>query len=272
MKRVLVGLVLIVFLIVGAFLPQLPDRIATHMPKSGLVIDAETGMPMPNVIVIAAGWASQGPVLFGPGGYNPLYRIVTQTDAEGRYRIPATWDGFSIGVPGFSPRTGWAITVFQMGYAVVGDEKAWEFDARGRANFRPASSVEIPPYSYKDSMIEVAPIQMYKPTLTLKQAVVYYGKVRGAGGPHDRSTDPWDPIMRDQGYQLLAPWVCALNSNESMDWTTTLYLMDFSLDGTQSRKLLDELAPGFVESSSTEMRTVGADIACKLITNGRGAP
>jgi hypothetical protein len=272
MKRVFLGFVLILILILGSFLPQLPGRSATHMPKTGLVIDTETGRTMPHVIVIATGWTSQGPILFGPGGYNTLYRIVTQTDAEGRYQIPATWAEFTMGVPGFSPRTGWAITVFQTGYAVEGDEQAWEFDGDGTANFRPASSLEIPSYSYNDLMIEVEPIKMYKPTLSLKQASVYYGNIRSAGGPYDLSTDLWDMAMREQGYKLLAPWVCALNDDEKIDSTTTLYLMGFSSDRLASRELLDDFAPGFVESSSIEMRTVDAGIACKLITNGRGAP
>ena len=84
MKRLVVVLAIIFFLIIAMFLPQVPGFTVTHMAKTGLVVDSETGKPMPNVIVIASGWASQGPVFFGQASYNQLYRIVTRTDSEGR--------------------------------------------------------------------------------------------------------------------------------------------------------------------------------------------
>jgi hypothetical protein len=167
MNRVLVVFVLLLFLIIASCMPQMPARMATHMAKTGLVIDTETGKPMPNVIVIASGWSSQGGVLVGNGGYSTLYRIVTTTDAEGRYHIPTTWLDMSPWVPGFYPRVGWIVTVFQTGYAVVGDERAWEADSRGMMNHRALSGLVTPSYSYKGSFIEVDPIRMYKPTLTL---------------------------------------------------------------------------------------------------------
>lgn len=120
MKRVMIVFVLILFLIIAACMPQMLARMATHMAKTGLVIDTETGKPMPNVIVIASGWSSQGGVLVCNGGDSTLYRIVTTTDAEGRYHVPTTWLDMVPWAPGFSPRVGWVITVFQTGYAVMG--------------------------------------------------------------------------------------------------------------------------------------------------------
>lgn len=120
MKRVMIVFVLILFLIIASCMPQMPARMATHMAKTGLVIDTETGKPMPNVIVIASGWSSQGGVLVCNGGDSTLYRIVTTTDAEGRYHVPTTWLDMVPWAPGFSPRVGWVITVFQTGYAVMG--------------------------------------------------------------------------------------------------------------------------------------------------------
>ncbi len=217
MKRILLAIAVILLLLITSLLPQITGLLATRSAKTGLVIDSTTGKPMPHVIVIAAGRVSAEPGFpVGQGGTKPLYRIVTSTDADGRYYIPAVWTNLDpfvdIPVPFRNQQWTWVITAFEIGYAVVGDEKTWQFDERGIGNYRPRSGLYVPPHSWAGSVIEVDPIRMYKPTLNLKEAAVYYSRIRTVGNPYRASTDPGDLAMRAEGYALLAPWVCALNS------------------------------------------------------------
>jgi hypothetical protein len=272
MNRVLVVFVLLLFLIIASCMPQMPARMATHMAKTGLVIDTETGKPMPNVIVIASGWSSQGGVLVGNGGYSTLYRIVTTTDAEGRYHIPTTWLDMSPWVPGFYPRVGWVVTVFQTGYAVVGDERAWEADSRGMMDRQAASGLVTPSYSYKGSFIEVDPIRMYKPTLTLKEAGHYYSDLKGVGFPYFASEEPGDLAIRKMGYALFAPWVCSLDPDTELDRSTTNGAVEFAEDPINAIDLKRKLAPIGLSRDVKDIPPASAGNVCKIITNGRGVP
>lgn len=272
MKRLVVVLAIIFFLIIAMFLPQVLGFIVTHMAKTGLVVDSQTGEPMPNVIVIASGWASQGPVFFGQASYNQLYRIVTRTDSEGRYRIPSNWDNWTIAAPGFDYQMGWAITVFKTGYAVVGDDEAWSFDGYGRANHFPLSGLVVPKYSYRGGVVEVEPIKVYKPTLSLDEAAVYYSGLQGVGHPGSDSTEPGDIAIRTQGYELLAPWVCSIDPSTEVSWSAVASLMGFSANGDEAYYLFEKLDPGVIDPGSDQMRKTSARIACEVITSGRDLP
>ena len=272
MKRVLLFFVIVLFLIIASCMPQIPARMATHMPKTGLVIDTETGRPMPHVIVIASGWSSQGGVLVGNGGYSTLYRIVTYTDDEGRYEIPSTWLDMVLWVPGFSPRVGWVVTVFQTGYAVVGDERAWEADSRGEMNRQALSGLVTPSYSYKGSFIEVDPIKMYKPTLTLKEAGHYYSDLKGVGFPYFASEEPGDLAIRKMGYALFAPWVCSLDPDTELDRSTSNGAVEFAEEPINAIELERKLAPIGLSLDVEDIPPASAGNVCKIITNGSGVP
>ena len=262
----LIFVLLLLFLIV----PLIPDRIVVHMPKTGIVVDSETGRPMPHVIVIAAGWTSGGPVLVGPGGYSDLYRIVTFTDENGRYRIPSTWNEIITGGPSFGSRTGWVVTVFKPGYAVVGDEKGWEFRSDGSSLYRPKSVAVSPDFAYRGFDIEVAPIMMFKPTLNLKEASVYYSNVKEVGGSYFASTEPGDLAIRQQGYALFAPWVCSLDPQFELDRLAMDTVVGFSIDPISVGAWLERLDPSQAHSEIHQHPKYKAGIVCKIITNGSG--
>ena len=272
MKRVLLFFVIALFLIIASCMPQMSARIATHMAKTGLVIDTETGKPMPHVIVIASGWSSQGGVVVGEGSYQKLYRIVSYTDADGRYLIPSTWHDMSIWLPGFDSRVGWAITVFHTGYAVVGDERAWEADKKGMMYVPAKSTNVIPPFSYKGSRIEVDSIKMYKPTLTLKEAATYYSKIKAMGSQDFASQKPGDVAIRRQGYALFAPWVCALDPNTELDRWTTNVTLGFAEDPINANVLRKALAPIDDHLDTYGAPPTKAGVVCEIMTNGRGVP
>lgn len=272
MKRLVVVLTIIFFLIIALFLPQLPGLVVAHTAKTGLVVDSETGEPMPNIIVIAVGWASQGPVFFGQASYNQLYRIVTRTDSEGRYRIPSNWDNWTIAAPGFDYQMGWAIAVFKTGYAVVGDEEAWSFDGYGEANHFPLSGLVTPKYTYKRGFVEVEDIKMYKPALSLDEAAVYYGSIGDIGHPDSNSIEPGDIAIHTQGYELLAPWVCSTDPSEEVSWSAVASLIGFSANPDEAFKLFEKLDPGVSTAGADQMRKTNAKIACEVITSGRDLP
>ncbi|TAH45394.1 MAG: carboxypeptidase regulatory-like domain-containing protein [Dokdonella sp.] len=273
MKRLLLALLIIFTLLVLLFLPQLPDRLAVHMAKTGTVVDSKTGRPMPNVIVISAGWASHGPLLVGPGGYAHLYQFVTTTDAQGRYEIPSTWSTFGLALPGSEPRSGWIATAFKPGYAVVGDEKSWKvFHSDGTTMFKPRSVFDTPGASSRGIYLEVEPIKLYRPTMTLKEAAVYYGAIKGAARLGLLPTDTNKIAIRQQGYELLAPWVCALDVNTELDYSTMAFIEGFAENVLDASALLKDLEPEQSRLEPYENPKFRAGNVCKVVTNGRGVP
>ncbi|MBL0164795.1 MAG: hypothetical protein IPP82_14390 [Xanthomonadales bacterium] len=120
MARIILGLLII--LLIAPFTPQIPGCITTHRSKSGKVVDVETGKGLPNALVISSARFVSDPVFFGPSGNMVLYNVIVRTDAEGRFSIPSTWSDLYIATPGTHPRITWVVTVFEPGYAVVGDE------------------------------------------------------------------------------------------------------------------------------------------------------
>lgn len=272
MRRLLLALGFILLLVALPFLSQLPDRVIAHMPKKGVVIDSETGQPMPNVIVIAAGWAFQGPIFFGPSGTINVYRIITYTDSEGRFRIPSTWSGLRWGFPGTDHHYRWAVTAFKPGYAIVGDEIAWQFREDGSIRSSPPSTVLPPKHSFWGLFVEIEPIQMFKPTLNLKEAAVYYSRIRYFAPPPLPPLGPEDEALRQQGYSLLAPWVCAIDPQERLDKETLSGVRSFAADRSRVSALLEELDPLQAHMEIYQHPMFKAETICKIITNGTGVP
>lgn len=271
MRRLLIVIISVVLLAVALMLPQINDIAVAFHGKTGLVIDAESGEPMPHVIVIAAGWTTHS--FFMPGGYNSLYRIVTSTDANGRYHIPGTGENWrKANLPIKGTRTGWSITPFRIGYAVVGDDKAWSFDERGETRYRLPSGLIAPTYSYKGSELEVDDILMFKPRLNLKEAAVYYSLVITVGHPLNDSKEPGDVAMRARSFEFFAPWVCSTDPHEEIDWAAMTSLMEFVEDQSGAPEVLFQLAPQLKGYVPYEMKKTTAAVACKVITNGRGVP
>jgi hypothetical protein len=164
------------------------------------------------------------------------------------------------------------VTAFKPGYAVVGDEKAWQFRDDGSSMYRPRSAVATPGFSYRGTAIEVAPIRMFKPTLNLKEAAVYYSEIKGVGAPFFASTEPGDVAIRQQGYALLAPWVCALDPQSDLDRLTIDTITDFSIDPVNAVSLFEQLDPLQFHSEAQQHPKYKAGIVCKIITNGAGVP
>ena len=272
MKRALIILAVLLIAAITPFVPQFLDYVVVSMRKTGVVIDDETGKPMPNVIVIAAASHSSAGLLVVPGGTNPLYRVVTQTDSHGRFEIPASWSRFHLALPHQNPRYDWVITVFHVGYAVVGDRPDQELLHAGYSTYENPSLTDMPGHSFRFTHIEVDPIRMYKPTLGLKEAAIYYSRVRRTGGRSPNSKEPLDEAMRRQGYNLFAPWVCGLDPNMEIGSPPRGSILQFALDELKSIEKIAEqsVKEGFPHSEFAPSTKAG--MVCAILTDGRNTP
>lgn len=93
--------------------------------KTGVVLDAATGKPLQGIYVGARFLQQTSePSLLGGKQYGQcVYRVVVQTDAQGRYTIPATSAEFGIAhgfVPGERKRYNWDLYTYAAGYQLGG--------------------------------------------------------------------------------------------------------------------------------------------------------
>jgi hypothetical protein len=272
MARIIFGILII--LLIAPFTPQIPGCIATHRSKSGKVVDVETGRGLPNALVISSARFVSDPVFFGPSGNMVLYNVIVRTDAEGRFSIPSTWSDLYIATPGTHPRITWVVTVFEPGYAVVGDEKAWLYmDDYGMPSFLPRSTAQTPELSTADQWLgNLGIIRMFKPAFTLKQAASYYSTVKGTSNPNFYSPRPDDVAIRRKGYDLLAPWVCSEDPDSDLDYSTAMSVYGFTLDRIGAIELRKKLDPGNYKKELYDRPKYKAGTMCRIITNGRGVP
>lgn len=272
MARIILGFLII--LLVAPFTPQIPGCIAAHRSKSGKVVDVETGKGLPNAFVISSARFVSGPLFFGPSGNVVLYNIIVRTDAEGRFSIPSTWSDLHIGTPGTHPSVKWVVTVFEPGYAVVGDEKAWLYaDNYGMPRFLPRSTARTPELSTADQWLgNLGTIRMFKPAFTLKQAASYYSRVKSTSNPYFYSTRPDDVAIRKKGYDLLAPWVCSQDPDLDLDYLTAMSIEGFASDPIGATELRKKLDPENYKKELYDRPKYKAGMMCKIITNGTGVP
>lgn len=277
MKKLLLALGVILLLGFLQMLPQLTDYFTTCSAKTGIVIDKETGKPMPNVLVMAVGWYWHGPVYIGQGGTQTLYRIVTTTNEQGRYRIPAQYSGNGVYVFGVigEYHWRWAVTAFEPGYVVDGDNEPPPSTIPDAPYYRPILSNSIPPYSLAGLHFEVEPIRLFKPELSLEEAAVYYARIKSSGSLHSKPEHTFaSEPLRVKGYAYLAPWVCSMDPEQSVNARTAMSLLAFSEYWAHASQLMDTLAPHFYTADKMAVKdaTTTAAVACLTITNGRGNP
>jgi len=89
--------------------------------KTGVVLDAQSGKPLPGIYVGARflQQTTQAPLLGGRQQGQCVYRVIVQTDAQGRYTIPATATQFTIArdfVPGEHTSYRWDLHAYAAGY------------------------------------------------------------------------------------------------------------------------------------------------------------
>lgn len=273
MSRVRKSLFIVAALVVAPFTAQIPGCVLAHMPKEGTVIDVETNKGMPNVTVIAAARFYQQGIGWGGSNHSDLYSIVTTTDENGHYSIPATWLDMKIGVPGADRTLSWMISALEPGYALVGDEKGWEFDERGFPRYHPTSTVSSPQYSGGAlGSLHIEPLRMYRVDLALKEGAVYYGSVMSLVHAAWISKGPEVVAMRRTAYDYLVHKVCSTRAEDEFDRTTLDRVMGFALRQNQTYELFKKMEPVRYQLDSYDASKYTAGMMCTLITEGRGSP
>jgi hypothetical protein len=101
-KRLLRGLLglLVVLALIYVLAVSTKRELGLQAPKTGIVLDAETGQPLAGVYVVAR-WHEfiDNPLLIGDGRWwdgGCVYQTIVRTDSQGIYRIPATYGKFNV--------------------------------------------------------------------------------------------------------------------------------------------------------------------------------
>jgi hypothetical protein len=214
-------------------------KVYTH--KVGRVVDVTTGKGMPDVAVIAVA-KSGGINYLGGSGQNTLYRYITYTDANGDYAIPSMWSHLTTWLPFFNDiQVGWNLTTLKPGYAIVGDEKAWDFHEYDQGYAAP-SQRDSPSATWLGIVVRVAPIRMNPVELSLKAASLYYREMIIADAQYMDS--PEERALRKPTYENLTQRVCAEGPNAEIDNWTAEGLAILVPNKSQFDKKLKELGIG----------------------------
>lgn len=223
------------------------------LPKVGKVIDSQTGRGIPNVAIIGAAHYDAEPLVHGSAN-EPLYRTLTRTDANGEYRTASTWWHTKIGVPGTRPTITWTIAAYKLGYAVDGDEAHLSADADATSRL-PASLKNAPSATWIGGAVAIDPIQMHPVHLALSDAVIYYSRMSSIGPQAARRFQADEVALREEGYQMFAPQVCALDPEQRIPWG--LGVDAFVYDKFRFIQQLDKLEPGVLKEVGERGKSAG---------------
>lgn len=241
--KLVIGVLLV--LLVFPILAQVFGNAKAYLPKTGRIVDLETGKGMADTTVIAvATFYAPNPV--EGSAHGTLYRIITHTDSDGDYSIPSTWSHVVFAfpaLPGTTPKVTWIITAYKPGYAIVGDEVAWVFDEYGQASYFPRSTWFSPASTFQGVSVHVAPITMKTVDLSLKEAAVYAWRIASYGSALDARERPEEIALRENLNFRFMPLVCKLDPETKMDSTEAGALTTFARDYLKARSKLSELEP-----------------------------
>lgn len=254
-------------LVVIAFLPQIRGCVAADSPKVGRVVGAD-GRGMPGVTVIAsAHFYADG--LLGGAASNYPYRYVTRTDASGAFYIPPQWSARAA-LPGTNAREDWLVTALEPGYALVGDEIAWEgFDAKGRPKYFPPSTGLSPGVASEGFEIRLDPLRMRRVDLTLEQFATYYRNIQGLGDPWMGATiAPEDADLRRRVSDFLTPKICALSGTDPVSPGTAEAILFFAIDRESVDSAFRDEVLRRVRLGTVDSMTYKSEQICHLMMSG----
>ena len=120
--------------------------------------------------------------------------------------------------------------------------------------------------------MQIDPIPLFKPNLTLKEEAVYLGNIGGLAHARRYSNETRDVLIRETLYEHFAPKVCALPPETELDRTTMGQLENFAPDREAAYALFKQLEPKRYDRDGYDTSKYTAKTACLLITNGRGVP
>jgi hypothetical protein len=261
-------IVVLIFLLLFGW--QIPGCVMAHMPKTGRIVDAATGAGLDHVAVIASAHFRADNLIHG-SNTSCRYRVVVQTDPDGRFWVPSTWTHLAFGLPGTDPYVAHEIAVYKAGYVVDGDERAWTFNEYGQPGSPGSELSEV----WLGPVIRVQTIKM-KPAsgLSLKQEAVYYRNsiIGSFYGCDVNRGSPEEVALRKSAYQVLLPRACATPTDEGPDDLATYSLIDLTPQRDKAGQRLKELEPENWGKDSYALPRFKAGRVCEAMKAGGGPP
>jgi hypothetical protein len=255
---------------------NLPGFLMARVPKTGRIVDATSGEGIRDVTVIASAvFSSCGGLVETRCESFTEYRLLTRTDANGRYWIRPAFGGLGTLVPLLGEKDEeWHITAVRPGYAIVGDHVAWTYlDESGRPKFPPPSASDVPPAYSLVLFALVDPIRMYRVDLDLKQTAIYMSGVV-PGDSFVRESKPSEEVaLRRRIFAPLQASVCAQRSDADLDLSTYGAFLDLAPDRAAFLTKAREIDPDIAKDFSLKRR-YSAAVVCEEMKagNARATP
>jgi len=236
----------------------------TYAPKTGRIVDSDTGVGIPDVTVIVQGRYVSGysrkspvnmfffaliPIAWEHGGRESLYTIVTKTDQQGNFSVPSTyeqtWDSVKNEGSGFMPRefeAEWELTPIKFGYLPWIDSDYKHVKSSSGDEPIALAGVKMKP-------AKPGPSGFKEELNAYRYAGILHGLLPGRQGPagirdNDVVTTETVALSR-QGYPYFTSEVCALPPDESIDIYALQMILYFA---PNEDKVMKALNPDLWES------------------------
>lgn len=242
----------------------LPSFLMARVPKTGRVVDSTTGEGIAGATIIASAmYYACGGLVEARCADNPEYRVVTHTDASGRYWIRPTFGGLWPLFPVVGDRREeWYIAVVEPGYAVVGDHVAWtSLNELGAPTFFPPSASDVPAAYSLVLFAIVEPIRMYRVDLDLEQTALYTSEliVHHSAGVENWNR-PEEVALRRGIFAPMQTSVCARADGADFDYGTFSAFARLAPDGTAFFRRAQQIDASIMQDPKAKHRYSAAMI------------
>lgn len=213
-----VGVALLVFFIV------LPSYLPALAPKTGRIIDHDSGQGIADADVVVSGWYSQR------GAWRDIdfctYVAITKTDKEGYYHLPSEYSHVVVSTPSSNPENIWYLYASKDGYVTAGTKWPLEYDIDGGVKGVSRWDSRSHSNTRAGSAIAITPIELMQVHMTLQQRIAYF---RETGlSTYCSDDNSYLAPMRQavhEFYQSVLNEICSSAENDTIPSTSVNYLM-----------------------------------------------
>jgi hypothetical protein len=230
----------------------------TYAPKTGRIVDSDTGAGIPDVTLIVQGHYIVGlsraslvnmfffaliPIAWEHGGREDLYTIVTKTDQQGKFSVGSTyeqtWDSVKNEGSAFMPRefrAEWRLTPIKFGYLPSID---WHYkEVQSNSGDKPIAIADV-----KMKPVKPGPAAFKEEMTAYEYSGILHGLLPGQQGPagiRDSDVVTAETIaLSKQGYPYFTAEVCALAPDVSIDRDALQMILYFAPSKDKVMKVLN---------------------------------